>query len=228
MAGNGPEMAEPLVEISVRPDHSDPAARARALSNVVAIATRPGFVAADAQMLRPVVTTPTPARPIHWGQPVRRVKPAGAPWQGSAAEGSGTLTLDTSGAGGELPVSLTARVQDADRSRTNPEELIAGAHSTCYAMAFSNVLSQQGNPPERLDVQARVTLDKVGEGFAITESALTVTGVVPGLDPAAFDPGAGAQRPADGTGPARRPDARRRARRLRQRPRRRVGRGSRS
>ncbi|MCW3008207.1 MAG: hypothetical protein JWP17_2833, partial [Solirubrobacterales bacterium] len=79
MAGNGPEMAEPLVEISVRPDHSDPAARARALSNVVAIATRPGFVAADAQMLRRLVTTPTPARPIHWGQPVRRVKPAGAP-----------------------------------------------------------------------------------------------------------------------------------------------------
>jgi osmotically inducible protein OsmC len=108
-------------------------------------------------------------------------------WQGSAAEGSGTLTLDTSGAGGELPVSLTSRAQDADRSQTNPEELIAGAHSACYAMAFSNVLSQQGNPPERLDVKARVTLDKVGEGFAITESELTVTGVVPGLDQAAFE-----------------------------------------
>jgi osmotically inducible protein OsmC len=108
-------------------------------------------------------------------------------WQGSAAEGSGTLNLVTSGAGGAFPVSLASRVQDADRSQTNPEELIAGAHSTCYAMAFSNVLSQQGNPPDKLDVKARVTLDKVGEGFGITESELTVTGVVPGLDQAAFE-----------------------------------------
>jgi osmotically inducible protein OsmC len=107
-------------------------------------------------------------------------------WEGSAAEGSGTLNLVTSGAGGAFPVSLSKRADEADRSQTNPEELIAGAHSTCYAMAFSNVLSQQGNPPDRLDVKARVTLDKAGEGFAITESELTVTGVVPGLDQAAF------------------------------------------
>jgi osmotically inducible protein OsmC len=108
-------------------------------------------------------------------------------WQGSAAEGSGKLNLTTSHAGGELPVSLTSRAQDSDHTQTNPEELIAGAHSTCYAMAFSNVLSQQGNPPDQLDVKARVTLDKAGEGFAITESELTVTGVVPGLDQAAFE-----------------------------------------
>jgi osmotically inducible protein OsmC len=108
-------------------------------------------------------------------------------WQGSAAEGSGTLNLVTSGAGGAFPVSLVSRAQDADRSQTNPEELIAGAHSTCFAMAFSNVLSQQGNPPESLDVKARVTLDRAGEGFAITESELTVTGVVPGIDQAGFE-----------------------------------------
>jgi osmotically inducible protein OsmC len=108
-------------------------------------------------------------------------------WHGSAAEGSGTLNLRTSGAGGPLPVSLASRVQEADRSQTNPEELIAGAHSTCFAMAFANVLSSQGNPPETLDVKARVTLDRVGEGFGITESELTITGVVPGLDQAAFE-----------------------------------------
>jgi osmotically inducible protein OsmC len=108
-------------------------------------------------------------------------------WQGSAAEGSGTLVLATSHAGGEFPVSLAKRAEDADRSQTNPEELIAGAHSTCYAMAFSNYLSQQGNVPDSLDVKARVTLDKAGEGFAITESELTVTGRVPGLDQAAFE-----------------------------------------
>ena len=108
-------------------------------------------------------------------------------WHGSATEGSGTVTLSTSGAGGPFPVSLTSRAQDADRSQTNPEELIAAAHSSCYAMALSNVLSSQDTPPDALDVKARVTLDKVGEGFAITESVLTVTGTVPGLDQAAFE-----------------------------------------
>jgi hypothetical protein len=70
-------MSEPLVAVSVRSDRSEPAARAQVLSNVVAIATRPSFVPADAQMLRRVVTAPTPARPIDWGAPVRRVKAAG-------------------------------------------------------------------------------------------------------------------------------------------------------
>jgi osmotically inducible protein OsmC len=118
-------------------------------------------------------------------------------WHGSAAEGSGTLRLATSGAG-EFPVSLVSRAQDADRSQTNPEELIAAAHSSCFAMAFSNVLSAQGNVPDTLDVKARVTLDRAGEGFAITESELTVTGVVPGLDQAGFE---AAAKTADGACP---------------------------
>ena len=108
-------------------------------------------------------------------------------WQGTAAEGSGTTTLKSSGAGGPFPVSLTKRADAEDKTQTNPEELIAAAHSTCYAMAFSNVLSQNDTPPTKLDVDARVTLDKAGEGFAITKSELTVTGDVPGLDQAAFE-----------------------------------------
>jgi osmotically inducible protein OsmC len=107
-------------------------------------------------------------------------------WQGSAAEGSGSTTFVSSGAGGPFPVSLTSRTDPEDKSQTNPEELIAAAHSTCFAMAFSNVLSQNDTPPSQLDVSVRVTLDKAGEGFAITKSEITATGEVPGLDQEQF------------------------------------------
>lgn len=107
-------------------------------------------------------------------------------WQGSATEGNGALTLVSSGAGGPFPVSLTARADPEDKTQTNPEELIAAAHSSCYAMALSNVLSQNDTPPSQLDVDVRVTLDRVGQGFGITVSELTVIADVPGIDQAAF------------------------------------------
>ena len=112
---------------------------------------------------------------------------ASTEWQGTAAEGSGTTTFVSSQAGGPFPVSLTKRTDQEDKTQTNPEELIAAAHSTCYAMAFSNVLSQNDTPPSKLDVDVRVTLDQVGEGFGITKSELTVKGVVPGLDQEQFE-----------------------------------------
>jgi osmotically inducible protein OsmC len=111
---------------------------------------------------------------------------ASTQWQGTAAEGAGTTTFVSSQAGGPFPVSLTKRTDQEDKSQTNPEELIAAAHSTCYAMAFSNVLSQNDTPPETLDVDVRVVLDKAGEGFAITKSEITVHGKVPGLDEEQF------------------------------------------
>jgi osmotically inducible protein OsmC len=66
-------------------------------------------------------------------------------WTGDAAQGSGTVTLDSSGLGGELPMSLPTRTGEAEGG-TTPEELIAGAHAGCYAMALSNYLAGQGNP----------------------------------------------------------------------------------
>ncbi len=107
-------------------------------------------------------------------------------WEGNVARGGGRVRLGTSGACGELPISLPTRAGDAE-GNTSPEELIAAAHSGCYAMALSNVLSQQGNPPERLEASANVTLDKAGEGFAVTRSDLTVRGTVPGIDADAFE-----------------------------------------
>ena len=70
---------------------------------------------------------------------------------------------------------------------TNPEELIAAAHASCFAMALSVGLTQAGNPPERLETSAAVTIDQVEGGFGITKIALTVKGKVPGLDADGFE-----------------------------------------
>ena len=110
---------------------------------------------------------------------------AHALWEGSLTGGKGDVQLASSGAG-RFPVTWAARVERPD-GLTSPEELLAASHAACYAMAFSNTLAQDGNPPERLHVSATVSLDpKEGGGVAVTRSVLEVTGVVPGLDQAAF------------------------------------------
>jgi len=105
-------------------------------------------------------------------------------WQGGGlAKGQGTLTMQNSGVGGELPVTWASRTERSD-GKTSPEELIAAAHSSCYSMALSHALDQAGNPPERLDVTATVTFVP-GEG--VTTSRLTVRARVPGIDQAGLD-----------------------------------------
>jgi len=105
-------------------------------------------------------------------------------WQGSLAEGSGTIRSTTSGAIGEQPVSWAARSEDATGGKTSPEELIAAAHASCFSMALSSGLAKAGTPPEELRTSATVTFQP-GEG--ITKVALTVEGSVPGIDEAAFE-----------------------------------------
>lgn len=110
---------------------------------------------------------------------------AEADWEGNLLEGSGRLELVSSEAA-SLPVTWASRVESPD-GRTSPEELVAGAHASCYAMAFSHSLAQAGTPSERLHVMAVVSLNpKQGGGFEVTDSALEVTGTVPGLDQGAF------------------------------------------
>jgi osmotically inducible protein OsmC len=104
-------------------------------------------------------------------------------WNGSLMDGSGTIRSTTSGAFGELAVSWAARAEDATGGETSPEELIAAAHAACFSMALSNVLAKAGNAPDELDTSATVTFQP-GEG--ITKVALTVAGVVPGMDEDAF------------------------------------------
>ena len=101
-------------------------------------------------------------------------------WSGPLSTGSGTVTAVTSGTFSDLPVSWTARTEAAG-GKTSPEELLAGAHAACFAMAFSGNLVRADHPPESLDVAAEVTFDKVEAGWRVVSSALTVRGKVPGI-----------------------------------------------
>src|ERR1700716_4414329 len=101
---------------------------------------------------------------------------ANSAWDGELAHGSGTVT-GASGALGELPVTWASRTERSD-GKTSPEELIAAAHAACYSMALSHGLSEAGNPPEHLDVSAKVTLDLVDGAPTVTTSELTVVGRV--------------------------------------------------
>lgn len=107
-------------------------------------------------------------------------KQASAVWKGTLLEGSGSVT-GKSGAF-DVAVSWPKRAEEGEGS-ASPEELIAAAHASCYAMALSHGLSQAGTPPEELRVTATVGFQP-GEG--ITGSHLEVTGTVPGIDQAAF------------------------------------------
>jgi osmotically inducible protein OsmC len=109
---------------------------------------------------------------------------ANVSWRGDLLTGSGELQLD-SGAAPTLPVSWSARTEDAN-GRTSPEELLAGAQATCFAMAFSSNLAKAGHPAERLDVTASCTLDRVDGAATVTAMAIRVRGKVPGMDAETF------------------------------------------
>jgi osmotically inducible protein OsmC len=105
-------------------------------------------------------------------------------WDGDLAHGNGTVD-GNSGALSDLAVTWASRTERSD-GKTSPEELIAAAHSSCFSMALAHGLTEAGNPPEHLDVEATVTLDLVDGAPTITSSELTVTGRVPGLDQMGF------------------------------------------
>ncbi len=108
---------------------------------------------------------------------------ATAVWKGTLREGGGELDVQ-SGAFSALPYTFKGRFVDEDgRSGTNPEELIAAAHSGCYAMQLSAFLADNGTPAESLSVTANVELVP---GTGITGSALVLEGKVPGIDQAKF------------------------------------------
>jgi osmotically inducible protein OsmC len=112
--------------------------------------------------------------------PTRNAK---ADWEGEFKSGGGSVSTET----GALDAQYNFSGRFESGSGTNPEELIAAAHASCFAMALSVGLSQAGNPPERLETSAAVTIDQVEGGFGITKIALTVRGKVPGLDAAGFE-----------------------------------------
>jgi osmotically inducible protein OsmC len=87
-----------------------------------------------------------------------------------------------SGAFGPLQVTWSARAEDSN-GKTSPEELLAAAHATCFAMALSHGLAQSGHAPDRLQTSATVTFVP---GTGVTRSALTAVGSVPGIDEEQF------------------------------------------
>jgi len=107
---------------------------------------------------------------------------ASAHWEGSLMEGSGEVTLESSGIG-TYAVTWPSRAESAN-GRTSPEELIAAAHSTCFSMALSHGLAQAGTPPTTIDTTANVTFQP---GTGITGIALSVKGSVPGITAEQFE-----------------------------------------
>jgi osmotically inducible protein OsmC len=108
-------------------------------------------------------------------------------WNGTLEEGSGQVELTSSGVG-TYDVSFPKRAAEDADGTTSPEELIAAAHTACYAMQLSAIIAQAGGTPQSLDVSAEVALgpDKADGGFRLTGIQLTVRGEVEGLDEAGF------------------------------------------
>lgn len=113
------------------------------------------------------------------------VRRADVIWTGDLMSGSGVATAGSSQAFASLPVTWASRTERPD-GRTSPEELIAAAHASCFAMALSGGLGRAGTPPQSLQVSAEVTFDKVDGGWGIVSSVLQVRGRVPGIDAARF------------------------------------------
>lgn len=116
------------------------------------------------------------------------IKKAWAVWHGSVKEGGGLLSTET-GVLKDAPYGFKSRFEGGPG--TNPEELIGAAHAGCFSMALSSMLGQAGLTPEKIETRAAITFEKVGDGFAITASHLTVTAKVPGATQEQFDEIAG-------------------------------------
>lgn len=108
---------------------------------------------------------------------------ATAHYDGLGKEGRGRISTQ-SGVLEGTAYGFNTRFEDG--KGTNPEELIAAAHAGCFTMALAFALSREGFSDGTLETSAKVTLDKDGDGFVITRSALGLTASVPGIEPERF------------------------------------------
>jgi len=111
-------------------------------------------------------------------------KNASVEWKGGLKDGGGTITTET-GVLKNAPYGFKSRFEDGPG--TNPEELLGAAHAACFSMALSLMLGQNNLTPDYIRTKAEVSLEKVGEGFSITASQLTVNAKIPGADAATFE-----------------------------------------
>ena len=112
------------------------------------------------------------------------IRKAKAVWKGAGKDGTGHLSSD-SGVLSSTPYSFKTRFEN--EKGTNPEELIAAAHASCFTMALAFQLQSAGFTPTELSTEAAVSLEKDGPGFKISKSALTLRAQVPNIDQAKFD-----------------------------------------
>lgn len=106
-----------------------------------------------------------------------------ARYDGLGKDGRGHVSTQ-SGVLDDSPYGFSTRFEDGPG--TNPEELIAAAHASCFTMALSFALAKAGFSDGTLSTRAAVTLDKDGDGFKVTRSDLTMTATVDGIEADAF------------------------------------------
>ena len=111
------------------------------------------------------------------------MRSASAVWKGGLKDGAGTVSTETGTLSG---VPYTFRMRFENEKGTNPEELIAAAHASCFSMALSMFLGDAGMKAESISTKASVTLEQVGGGFSVTSSHLETTVRIPNADAAAF------------------------------------------
>jgi lipoyl-dependent peroxiredoxin len=109
-----------------------------------------------------------------------------ASWSGTLTEGSGTVSLTTSGIVRDTPISWRARTAESE-GLTSPEELLAGAHAACFAMAFTNTLVKAGHQPQGVDVTATCSFEQGDGGWSVTTMRLEATASVPGIDGSTYE-----------------------------------------
>ncbi len=110
-------------------------------------------------------------------------KTGSAIWTGTLKEGKGTISTET-GVMNDQPYGFNTRFEG--KKGTNPEELIAAAHASCFSMALSGALAEHGMTADEIKTTATVSLEKVDGDFTITKSHLDLTAKIPGADQAAF------------------------------------------
>jgi len=108
---------------------------------------------------------------------------AHAVWEGDLKGGKGTMKLESGAYEGAY--SFASRFEEG--TGTNPEELIGAAHAGCFSMAFSAGVGKAGFSPKRVSTNAKVHLEKVGEGFSITKVVLNMEAEIPDIDDAKFN-----------------------------------------
>lgn len=108
---------------------------------------------------------------------------ASATWIGDLQKGQATASVP-SGALKDTPISVSSRFGDAPG--TNPEELIAAAHASCFSMQLAALLSADGHPPKQIQTNATLSMRKVESGFKIFKMHLDTTGTIEGIDQATF------------------------------------------